>query len=77
MVKASFFSTEPLFFKFLYIVGFLGAFYVLYENIFVEKEKQSGIAIYMIVLFGFFYLRRANVMLKHRKSQNDSKNTEQ
>jgi ATP sulfurylase len=77
MVKASFFSTEPLIFKVIYIVGFLGAFYVLYENIFLEKEKQSGIAIYMIVLFGFFYLRRANVMLKHRKSQNDSKNTEQ
>jgi hypothetical protein len=75
MVKASFFSTEPLFFKFIYIVGFLGAFYVLYENIFLEKEEQSGIAIYMLVLFGLFYLRRAHVMLKHRKSQNNSKNT--
>jgi hypothetical protein len=74
MVKSSFFSTEPLFFKFIYIVGFLGAFYVLYENIFLEKEEQSGIAIYMLVLFGLFYLRRANVMLKHRKSQNHSKN---
>ena len=77
MVKASFFSTEPLFFKFIYIVGFLGAFYALYENIFLEKEKQSGIAIYMLLLFGLFHLRRANVMLKHRKSQNNSKNTAQ
>ena len=75
MVKASFFSKEPLFFKFIYIIGFLGAFYVLYENIFLEKEKQSGIAIYMLVLFGLFYLRSAHVMLKHRKSQNNSKNT--
>ena len=73
MVKASFFSTEPFFFKCIYILAFIGVFYVIYETIFVEEEQHSGITLYLLVLFGFYFLRRANGILKHRKVQKAQK----
>jgi hypothetical protein len=73
MAKASFVSTEPLFIKFIYYVGFVGVFYVLYENIFLNEENHSGILIYVLVLFGFFRLRRINALNKYRKLQNKTK----
>jgi len=44
---------------------------VIYETIFVEEENHSGITLYLIVLFGFFHLRRSNAVLKGRKAQKD------
>jgi hypothetical protein len=67
MQKVSFFSSEPLFFKCIYILGFIGAFYVIYETIFVEEELHSGIIFYLLVLFGFYNLRKSYVIQQHKK----------
>ncbi len=67
MGKVSFFSSEPLFFKCIYILGFIGAFYVIYEIIFVEEEHYSGLIIHVLVLFGFYNLRRSYVIRQHKK----------
>jgi len=71
MAKASFFSTEPLFFKCIYILAALGTLYVIYETIFVEEENHSGLTLYLLVLFGFYHLRRSNAIPKLRKAQKD------
>ena len=73
MVTASFFSSELLFFKCIYILAFLGVFYVIYETIFVEEEQHSGITLYLLVLFGFYFLRRANAVIRHRKAEKTQK----
>ena len=67
MRKVSFFSSEPLFFKCIYILGFIGVFYVIYEIIFVEEELHSGLIFYLLVLFSFYNLRRFNVIQQHKK----------
>jgi hypothetical protein len=64
MGKVSFFSSEPLFFKCIYILGFIGAFY---EIIFVEEEHYSGLITHVLVLFGFYNLRRSYVIQQHKK----------
>jgi hypothetical protein len=68
MAKKSFFSTEPLFFKFVYIIGFIGVFYVLYENILHVEEKNSRLILYVLVIFGLFNLRKYNTN-KNKNSQ--------
>jgi hypothetical protein len=70
MYRNSFFSSEPIFFKCIYIVAFIGAFYVLYENIFLVEESRSGIILYVLALFGFYFIRKGNSEIKNRKSQN-------
>jgi hypothetical protein len=67
-MKTSFFASEPLFFKCLYIIAFAGVLYVIYENIFLAKEKHFGIDLYLLALFGFLQLRKYNASKKIRKS---------
>ena len=57
MAKPSFFATEPLVFKIIYVLSFTGALYILYEILFVNEEEHSGIAIYLVVLYGLFFMR--------------------
>lgn len=59
MAKPSFFANEPLYFKLIYVLSFIGALYVLYEILFVDEEEHSGIAIYLLVLYGLFFMRIA------------------
>ena len=59
MAKPSFFSSEPFFFKLIYVLSFIGTLYVFYEILFVDEKQLSGIAIYLVGLFGFFFLRIA------------------
>ena len=59
MPKSSFFSNEPLLFKIIYVLSFIGTLYVFYEILFVDEKQHSGIAIYLVALFGFFFLRIA------------------
>jgi hypothetical protein len=73
MRKVSFFSTEPLYFKCIYILGFTGVLYVIYETIFVDEELHSGLIIYLFILFGLYNLRRSYVMQLHKKTSNNSK----
>jgi hypothetical protein len=74
MRKVSFFSSEPLFFKCIYILGFIGILFVIYETIFVEEELHSGLSFYLFVLFSFYNLRRFNVIQQHKKLQKIQKN---
>jgi hypothetical protein len=61
MKKKPFFSTKPLFFKFVYIIGFIGVFYVLYQNILHVEEKNSGLILFVLVLLGLFKLRKYGI----------------
>lgn len=72
MAKPSFFSSEPFFFKLIYVFSFIGALYVLYEILFVKEEQHSGIAIYLVVLFGLFFLR---ITLKKNAIKRSSENS--
>ena len=74
MRKVSFFSSEPLFFKCIYMLGFIGILFVIYEIIFVEEELHSGLIFYLLVLFSFYNLRRFNVIQQHKKLQKIQKN---
>ena len=49
------------------MLGFIGVFYVIYEIIFVEEELHSGLIFYLLVLFGFYNLRRSYVIQQHKK----------
>ena len=74
MRKVSFFSSEPLFFKCIYILGFIGILFVIYETVFVEEELRSGLITYFLALFGFYNLRRYYVNQQHKKLQKIQKN---
>tara|TARA_R110000868_G_scaffold54127_1_gene169465 strand:+ start:576 stop:806 length:231 start_codon:yes stop_codon:yes gene_type:complete len=72
MVKPSFFSTEPFFLKIIYLLSFIGTLYVFYEILFVDEKQHSGIAIYLVALFGFFFLR---IALKKNAIKRSSENS--
>lgn len=72
MAKPSFFSSEPFFFKIIYLLAFIGTLYVFYEIIFVKEEQHSGIAIYLVALFGLFFLR---IALKRNAIKGSSENS--
>jgi hypothetical protein len=69
MSKTTFFSSEPLFFKGIYIVTLIGACYVLYENIFLDEEDRSGLILFVLTLFGLYFIRRATLVIKGRKRE--------
>jgi len=72
MAKPSFFSTEPFFLKIIYLLSFIGTLYVFYEILFVDEKQHSGIAIYLVALFGFFFLR---IALKRNTIKRSSENS--
>jgi hypothetical protein len=74
-MKKSFLASEPLFFKCIYIIAFAGVLYVIYENIFLAKEKHFGIDMYLLALFGFLQLRKYNASRKMRKSDHSQETT--
>ncbi|HAT77477.1 MAG TPA: hypothetical protein DCS19_11790 [Flavobacterium sp.] len=67
MSKRSFFSSEPIFFKCIYIITFIGACYVVYENLFLEEAERSGLILYVLTLFGFYFIRMGFLVRSRRK----------
>ena len=71
MSKTTFFSSEPFFFKCIYIITFILFFYFLYETIFLDEEDRSGLILYLIVLFGIYFIRRSTLVINRKKSKNN------
>ena len=69
MRKVSFFSSEPLFFKCIYILGFIGVFHVIYETIFVEEGERSKAYFLTVTLFSVYFIRKAKFENKIRRNK--------
>jgi len=71
MAKTTFFSTEPIFFKCIYIFTFILFSYFLYETIFIDEEERSGLILYLMVLFGMYFIRRFYLVNNRKKNKNN------
>jgi|GEM_PF-5740559 len=68
MAEKNFISSEPLFFKFVYGLTFLGFLFVLYEILFLESEQQSQtLKLIVLALFGVFFIRKGLSGMKQNK----------
>lgn len=68
MAEKNFLSSEPLFFKIVYGLTFLGFLYVLYELFFLENAQQSQpLKLIVLALFGVFFIRKGMNGMKQNK----------
>jgi len=68
MAEKNFISSEPLFFKIVYGLTFLGFLCVLYELFFLESEHQSQtLKVIVLALFGVFFIRKGLSGMKQNK----------
>lgn len=68
MAEKNFISSEPLFFKIVYGLTFLGFLFVLYEIFFLESEHQSqSLKLIVLALFGVFFIRKGLSGMKQNK----------
>ena len=69
MVKVTFFSSEPLIFRCIYILALIGTFFVLYENIFLKEGERSKAYILTFTLFSVYFIRKAKFDIKIRRNK--------
>lgn len=68
MAEKNFLSSEPLFFKIVYGLTFLGFLCVLYELFFLETAQQSQpLKLIVLALFGVFFIRKGLSGMKQNK----------
>jgi hypothetical protein len=68
MSQKTFFESEPLPLRLLYIMTFMGFLYVMYEVFFIDPKMQTQyLKEIILVFFGVFFIRKGLYQMKAEK----------